>query len=157
MRHVTIYTDGSSRKNPGPGGYGVILEFLDSSGNLHTKELSQGYVKTTNNRMELMGAIVALEALSEPCEVELWSDSQYLINAFNQHWIEGWIKKGWKRSKTGPVKNVDLWQRLLRAAGPHSITWKWVRGHNGHPQNERCDKLATAAADSGSLLTDPGV
>lgn len=157
MRHVTIYTDGSSRKNPGPGGYGVILEFLDSSGNLHTKELSQGYVKTTNNRMELMGAIVALEALSEPCEVELWSDSQYLINAFNQHWIEGWIKKGWKRSKTEPVKNVDLWQRLLRAAGPHSITWKWVRGHNGHPQNERCDKLATAAADSGSLLTDPGV
>lgn len=157
MRHVTIYTDGSSRKNPGPGGYGVILEFLDSSGNLHTKELSQGYVKTTNNRMELMGAIVALEALSEPCEVELWSDSQYLINAFNQHWIEGWIKKGWKRSKTEPVKNVDLWQRLLRAAGPHSITWKWVRGHNGHPQNERCDKLATAAADSGSLLTDSGV
>lgn len=107
--------------------------------------------------MELMGAIAALEALNTPCEVELWSDSQYLINAFNQHWIEGWIKKGWKRSKTEPVKNVDLWKRLLKAAGPHTITWKWVRGHNGHPQNERCDQLATSAADSENLIEDPGV
>lgn len=158
MTHVTAYTDGSARNNPsGPGGYGVVLEYTDSSGRLHTRELSQGYVRTTNNRMELMGAIAALEALNVPCQVELWSDSQYLINAFNQHWIEGWIKKGWKRSKTEPVKNVDLWQRLLLAAQPHEVTWKWVRGHNGHPQNERCDQLATSAADSDDLIEDTGV
>ena len=158
MTHVTIYTDGSARKNPaGPGGYGAILEVTDASGTLHTRELSQGYIKTTNNRMELMGAIAALEVLKMPCEVELWSDSQYLINAFTQHWIEGWIRKNWMRTKTEPVKNVDLWKRLLEASAPHQITWKWVRGHNGHPQNERCDQLATSAADSGHLIEDPGV
>ncbi len=158
MTHVTIYTDGSARKNPsGPGGFGAILEFTDPSGNIHTRELSQGYVKTTNNRMELMGAIAALEVLNRPCEIDLYSDSQYMINAFNQHWIEGWIRKGWKRTKTEPVKNVDLWQRLLKAAEPHRITWRWVRGHNGHPQNERCDLLATSAADSDDLKEDPGV
>lgn len=158
MTHVTVYTDGSARRNPsGPGGYGAILEFTDPSGRLHRKELSQGYVRTTNNRMELMGAIAALEELKVPCEVELWSDSQYLVNAFNQHWIEGWIKKGWMRTKTEPVKNVDLWKRLLKAASPHQVAWRWVRGHNGHPQNERCDQLATAAADSADLMEDPGV
>ena len=158
MTHVTIYTDGSARSNPnGPGGYGAVLEYIDSRGNLHTRELSQGYRKTTNNRMELMAAIAALEALDRPCEVDLWSDSQYLVNAFTQHWVDGWIRKNWMRTKTEPVKNVDLWKRLLQASRPHQITWRWVRGHNGHPQNERCDQLATSAADSGNLIDDPGV
>ena len=158
MPKVTIYTDGAARGNPdGPGGYGVVLEFVDSAGVLHERELSQGYIRTTNNRMELMAAIVALEALIKPCEVELWSDSQYLVNAFNQHWIENWIRKNWVRTKSEPVKNVDLWKRLLAAKEPHTVTWNWVRGHNGHPQNERCDALATAAADSDDLIPDPGL
>ena len=158
MPKVTIYTDGAARGNPdGPGGYGVVLEFVDSAGVLHERELSQGYIRTTNNRMELMAAIVALEALTKPCEVELWSDSQYLVNAFNQHWIENWIRKNWMRTKSEPVKNVDLWKRLLAAKEPHNVTWNWVRGHNGHPQNERCDALATAAADSDNLIPDPGL
>ena len=158
MPKVTIYTDGAARGNPdGPGGYGVVLEFVDSAGVLHARELSQGYIRTTNNRMELMAAIVALEALTKPCEVELWSDSQYLVNAFNQHWIENWIRKNWVRTKSEPVKNVDLWKRLLEAAAPHTVTWNWVRGHSGDPHNERCDKLATAAADSDNLIPDPGI
>ena len=158
MPKVTIYTDGAARGNPdGPGGYGVVLEFVDSASVLHVRELSQGYIRTTNNRMELMAAIVALEALTKPCEVELWSDSQYLVNAFNQHWIENWIRKNWMRTKSEPVKNVDLWKRLLAAKEPHNVTWNWVRGHNGHPQNERCDALATAAADSDNLIPDPGL
>ena len=157
MTHVTIYTDGAARGNPnGPGGYGTVLEFVDSKGVLHTRTLSQGYRKTTNNRMELMAAIAGLEALTKPCDVELWSDSQYLINAFNQHWIDGWLRKNWMRNKTEAVKNVDLWKRLLEAKKIHHVSWKWVRGHNGHRQNELCDKLATTAADSGNLLDDPG-
>jgi ribonuclease HI len=107
--------------------------------------------------MELMAAIAALEALKRPCRVELWSDSRYLVDAFNQHWIEGWIRKKWMRSRSEPVKNVDLWQRLLKAAAPHEITWNWLRGHNDHPQIERCDALATTAADSGDLIPDPGM
>ena len=158
MTKVTIYTDGAARGNPnGPGGYGAIIEFIDSKGQLHTKELSQGYEKTTNNRMELMAAIAALEALIRPCEVFLWSDSQYLVNAFNEHWIDSWIRKKWMRSKTQPVKNADLWQRLLKASAPHVVSWNWVRGHSGHPQNERCDLLATRAADSPGKIPDPGV
>lgn len=155
---VKIYTDGSARGNPdGPGGYGTVLEYIDTKGELHTKEISQGYKRTTNNRMELMAAIVGLEALNRPCEVELYSDSQYLVNAFNQHWIEGWIKKGWKRGKNEPVKNVDLWKRLLKAKEPHQVTFHWVKGHDGHPQNERCDTLATTAADGNDLIIDEGV
>ena len=152
---VTIYTDGAARGNPdGPGGYGTVLIYVDSTGKEHRREYSQGYVKTTNNRMELMAAIVGLEALTKPCEVELWSDSQYVIKAFNDHWIDGWIKKGWKRGKNEPVKNVDLWQRLLAAKQPHQVTFHWVKGHDGHPENERCDQLATTAADSGDLIED---
>lgn len=116
---VKIYTDGSARGNPdGPGGYGAVLHYTDPKGQLHEREYSQGYVKTTNNRMELMAAIVGLEALNRPCQVELYSDSQYLVNAFNQHWIESWQKKNWKRGKNEPVKNVDLWKRLLAAKAP---------------------------------------
>jgi len=152
---IRIFTDGAARGNPdGPGGYGVVLQYTDAAGTMHEKELSQGYVKTTNNRMELMAAIVGLEALNRPCEVELYSDSQYLINAFNQHWLDGWIKRNWMRNKTDPVKNVDLWKRLLAAAGPHQITWHWVKGHDGHPENERCDRLATSAADGEDLQED---
>lgn len=152
---VILYTDGAARGNPeGPGGYGAILEYIDTKGQLHTKEMSQGYVKTTNNRMELMAVIKGLEALNRPCEVDVYSDSQYVINAFNQHWIDSWIRKNWKRGKNEPVKNVDLWKRLLKAASPHKITWIWVKGHNGHPQNERCDLLATTAADGNDLIED---
>lgn len=152
---VKVYTDGAARGNPdGPGGYGTILEYVDTKGKLHTREYSQGYVKTTNNRMELMAAIVGLEALTRPCRVELYSDSKYLTDAFNQHWIDGWIKKGWKRGKNEPVKNVELWKRLLRAAEPHEVSFIWVKGHDGHPQNERCDKLATSAADGTDLIED---
>ena len=154
---VQIYTDGSARGNPdGPGGYGTVLHYTDVKGELHVREYSQGYVRTTNNRMELMAAIVGLEALNRPCEVELYSDSQYLVNAFNQRWIENWQNKNWKRGKNEPVKNVDLWKRLLAAKAPHNVKFIWVRGHNGHPQNERCDALATAAADGTGLIVDEG-
>ena len=154
---VKIYTDGAARGNPeGPGGYGTVLEYVDPKGTLHVKEISQGYVKTTNNRMELMAVIAGLEALNRPCTVEVFSDSQYVVNAFNQHWVDGWLKKGWKRGKNEPVKNVDLWKRLLAAKQPHNISFHWVKGHDGHPQNERCDELATYAADNGPLLEDTG-
>ena len=152
---VTIYTDGSARGNPdGPGGYGTILSYIDSNGTEHLREYSQGYKKTTNNRMELLAAIIGLEALIKPCDVTLYSDSQYLVKAFDDKWLEGWIKKGWKRGKNEPVKNVDLWKRLLKAMEPHHVDFVWVKGHAGHPQNERCDELATTAADSDNLLDD---
>lgn len=155
---VTLYTDGAARGNPdGPGGYGAVLEYVDKNGMLHTKELSQGYVKTTNNRMELMAVITGLEALNRSCEVDVYSDSKYVVDAFNQHWIDSWLKKGWKRGKNEPVKNVDLWKRLLAVKEKHTVTFHWVKGHDGHPQNERCDKLATTAADGDSLLVDEGV
>lgn len=152
---VTIYTDGSARGNPdGPGGYGTIISYIDTNGTEHLREYSQGYKKTTNNRMELLAAIVGLEALIRPCDVTLYSDSQYLVKAFNDNWLEGWIKKGWKRGKNEPVKNVDLWKRLLKAMELHHVEFVWVKGHAGHPQNERCDELATTAADSDNLLDD---
>lgn len=155
---VIIYTDGSARGNPnGPGGYGTVLEYTDTKGTVHKREYAAGYKKTTNNRMELMAAIVGLEALIKPCEVELYSDSQYLVKAFNENWIVGWQKKNWMRSKNEPVKNTDLWKRLLKAMEPHQVSYIWVKGHAGHPGNERCDQLATAAADGDNLLTDSGV
>ena len=147
MKKVKIYTDGACSGNPGRGGFGVILEY-----NGRKKELSKGFRKTTNNRMELMAAIVGMEALTKPCEVELYSDSKYLVDAFNQHWIDVCIIKGWKRGKNEPVKNVDLWKRLLEAKQKHSVTFHWVKGHDGHPQNERCDELATTAADGTNLI-----
>ena len=155
---VKIYTDGAARGNPdGPGGYGTVLEYVDTKGQLHVKELSCGYVKTTNNRMELMAVSAGLEALNRPCTVEVYSDSQYVVNAFNQHWVDGWIKKNWKRGKNEPVKNVDLWKRLLQAKEPHQVRFIWVKGHDGHPQNERCDTLATTAADGDNLIEDTGL
>ena len=149
MNKVTIYTDGAARGNPdGPGGYGAVLQFVDRNGTLHERELSQGYAKTTNNRMELMAVIAALEALTRPCAVELFSDSKYVVDAFNEHWIDRWIRNGWKKADKTPVLNVDLWQRLLAAKEKHDVTFRWVRGHAGNAVNERCDKLATAAADA---------
>lgn len=156
--NVTIFTDGAARGNPdGPGGYGTILQFVDSKGTLHEREFSGGFVRTTNNRMELLAAIVGLEALTKACDVTIYSDSQYLVKAFTEHWIDGWLKKGWKNSKKEPVKNKDLWIRLLAAMKPHNVTYSWVKGHDGHPENERCDTLATTAADGENLMIDVGL
>ena len=155
---VTIYTDGSARGNPnGPGGYGCVLLYTDSKGSIHRRDRSCGYKKTTNNRMELMAAIAGLEALIRPCQVDLYSDSQYLVRAFNDHWIDSWVKKNWMRGKNEPVKNQDLWKRLLQAMEPHQVTFHWVKGHNGNPENERCDRLAVAAAEGDDRMEDTGL
>lgn len=148
---VTIYSDGACLGNPGRGGYGTVL-----LAGKHRKELSAGYRRTTNNRMELLGAIVGIEALKRPCRIVLWSDSQYLVHALTKGWLEGWQKRGWRTSGKEPVKNQDLWQRLLRAVDPHTIEWRWVRGHTGDVENERCDQLAVAAANGAELLDDVG-
>ncbi|MEO0447634.1 MAG: ribonuclease HI [Verrucomicrobiota bacterium] len=150
MKEVNLYTDGSARKNPGRGGYGVLLEYQGK-----TKELSQGYRRTTNNRMELMAAIVGLESLKEPCQVTVHSDSQYVIKAMTLGWIHGWRKRGW-RKKDDDLKNADLWKRLDEAAKRHEVTWVWVKGHAGHAENEQCDGLATRAADGEGLIVDEG-
>ncbi len=150
-QRVVIYSDGACLGNPGPGGYGTVL-----LAGPHRKELSAGFRLTTNNRMELLGAIVGLEALKRPCEVTLWSDSQYLIHALTKGWLAGWQKKGWRTKDKKPVKNQDLWQRLLAAIDGHVIEWRWVRGHTGDVENERCDELAVAAASGGGLREDEG-
>ncbi len=148
---VTIYTDGACSGNPGIGGYGTILVYTDLNGIKHEKEFSEGYKHTTNNQMELMAVIVGLEALKKPCDVTIYSDSKYVVDAFNNHWIEGWIKKGWKTAGKTPVKNVELWQRLLKAKEPHKVEFIWVKGHAGHAYNERCDSLAVAAGKKDNL------
>lgn len=144
---VTLYSDGSSRGNPGPGGYGTILHYTDSKGILHEGEYTEGFAETTNNRMELMGVIAGLEALRLPCDVEVISDSKYVTDAFNLKWIDSWKQKNWRQGTSNPVKNIDLWTRLLSAMEGHNVTYTWVKGHAGHPENERCDRLATASAD----------
>lgn len=149
MKAVNIYTDGACRGNPGKGGYGVVLEYMGRE-----KELSAGYLCTTNNRMELMAAIRGLEQLKEPCEVTLYSDSKYLVDAISMGWAEKWRKKGWKRADGKPALNPDLWGALLKLLEKHKVTLVWVKGHNGHKYNERCDVLATTAADGNVLLTD---
>lgn len=145
---VTIYTDGSSKGNPGPGGYGAVLLCMGPDGVTHRRELSAGYRRTTNNRMEILGVVAGLEALKRPCEVEVHSDSQYVVNAINKRWIAGWQRNGWKTSAKKPVKNPDLWARLIKAMEPHDVSFVWVKGHAGHELNERCDELATTAADA---------
>jgi len=156
MIKVQIYTDGACSGNPGKGGYGTILVAADENGNLHKKEITEGFKLTTNNRMELLAAIIGLEALKKPCEVELTSDSKYLVDAFNQNWIDGWIKRGWKGANKQPVKNSDLWKRLLKAKEPHKVTFIWVKGHAGHEYNERCDKMAVASYNGDNLQDDAG-
>lgn len=150
-KSVTIYSDGACLGNPGPGGYGTVLLF-----GTHRKELSAGFRRTTNNRMELLGAIAGLEALTQPCKVDMWSDSQYVVHALTKGWLDGWQKRGWRTANKEPVKNQDLWQRLLRAMESHTIEWHWVRGHTGDVENERCDELAVAAANGSDLLEDEG-
>ena len=139
---VEIYTDGSCLGNPGPGGWGAILVYGDAE-----KEMSGGEDNTTNNRMELLAAIMALEALKRPVAVTLTSDSSYLKDGITK-WIHGWKKNGWKTAAKKPVANQDLWQRLDQAIAPHQINWQWVKGHAGHPMNERCDDLARMAAEA---------
>lgn len=139
MKKVSIYSDGACSGNPGPGGWGAILMYEDKA-----KELSGGEPDTTNNRMELTGVLTALEALKEPCTVELYTDSQYIVNAINQGWLSSWQKRGWRR-KDGPVKNVDLWIRLVPLLEQHRVTFNWVRGHAENEFNNRCDELAVAA------------
>ena len=138
-KHVHIYTDGACAGNPGPGGWAAILVYGDTE-----KELAGGESDTTNNRMELMAAIAALEALKSPCRVDLTTDSQYVRNGMRE-WLPAWKAKGWKTAGKKPVKNADLWQRLEQAAERHDITWHWVRGHDGHAYNERADQLAVEA------------
>ena len=141
MKKVCIYTDGACSGNPGPGGWAAILSCMGRE-----KELSGGERETTNNRMELRAVIEALSALKEPCEVELWTDSQYIARAINEGWLAGWKRRGWGR-KEGGLKNPELWQRLDALLGEHKVTVNWLRGHDGQEQNERCDALAVAERD----------
>nr|AJO70730.1 ancestral ribonuclease H AncA [synthetic construct] len=140
MKKVELYTDGACLGNPGPGGWAAILRYGE-----HEKELSGGEAQTTNNRMELTAAIEGLRALKEPCQVELYTDSQYVRKGITT-WIDGWKRNGWKTASKKPVKNQDLWQALDEAVQRHQVTWHWVKGHAGHPENERCDQLARRAA-----------
>jgi len=140
MKNVTIYTDGACSGNPGPGGYGVVLIH-----GTHRKELSGGENETTNNRMEMMGVIIGLEALKQPCEVALFSDSRYVVDATSKGWVTRWKNNNWMRNKKDPALNVDLWERMLPLLEKHSVTFHWVKGHVGHPENERCDQLARDA------------
>ncbi|MFA6928915.1 MAG: ribonuclease HI [Lentisphaeria bacterium] len=151
LKEVDIFTDGACRGNPGPGGYGVILEYQQ-----YRKELSGGFARTTNNRMELFAAIVGLEALKEPCQVKLYSDSKYLVHAFQKGWLTNWQARGWRKSDKSPVLNQDLWIRLLKAEAPHTLSLHWVKGHAQNPRNNRCDELAGKAAAAKSLPEDPG-
>lgn len=146
-KEVHIYTDGAAKGNPGPGGYGIVLKY-----GRHRKELSQGFENTTNNRMELLAVIVALEALtSTEFPVKIYSDSKYVVDAINKGWLRNWQKTGFKKKK-----NVDLWQRFIPQAKKFDLTFIWVKGHAGHPENERCDQLAVKAAESGNLNVDEG-
>lgn len=151
MKQVTIFTDGSCLGNPGRGGWGAILRYENTE-----RELCGGYSLTTNNRMEIMAAIAALETLKESCEVVLYTDSQYLRHAVEKKWLDGWLKNGWKTAAKKPVKNRDLWERLQRQLTRHTITLKWIRGHNGHVENERCDTLARGQSSRNDLPSDTG-
>jgi len=151
IKHVTIYTDGACIGNPGPGGYGAILLYQG-----HRKELSGGYRKTTNNRMEIMAAIVGLEALKNKCKVTLYSDSEYLVKAMSRGWAQRWRATGWKRNKREKALNPDLWERLLQLCEYHEVQFSWVKGHAGTPENTRCDELAMQAAQQPNLPGDEG-
>lgn len=142
MKKVDIFTDGACKGNPGPGGWGVLLRM-----GRHEKELSGSDADTTNNRMEMTAAIRALGALIEPCEVTLHTDSKYLIDGMTK-WMDGWKKRGWVSASKKPVRNADLWHELIEVAAPHTIHWQWVKGHSGHPENDRVDKLASDAAEA---------
>lgn len=151
---VELYTDGACSGNPGSGGYGTILRYKDKSGEYHEKELTAGYKLTTNNRMELLSVIVGLEALKKTCCVTIYSDSKYVVDAIDKKWLDGWVANNWKNSQKKAVKNVDLWKRFLEVKKNHKIEFVWIKGHNGHEFNERCDKLAVASSKSENLLDD---
>ncbi|MEW5801931.1 MAG: ribonuclease HI [bacterium] len=151
MKQVEIYTDGAALGNPGPGGYGVILRYGE-----HVKEFSGGFRKTTNNRMEILAAIVGLESLKEKCRVIITSDSRYLVDSVTKRWVYRWKANNWKRGTRDQVPNADLWERLLNQLQTHSVEFRWIRGHNGHEENERCDELATTAASQSTLPVDTG-
>mgnify|MGYP006153696999 FL=1 len=150
MDLVEMYTDGAAKGNPGKGGYGTILRYKG-----HERELSGGEAHTTNNRMELMAAIVGLEQLREPCTIVVYTDSEYLRQGITK-WLFNWLKRGWRTADGKAVKNVDLWQRLQLAAAPHEIDWRWVKGHSGHIENERVDQLAREAAEAKPQQADVG-
>ena len=152
MKQVEIYTDGACSGNPGPGGYGIILTYKRSK-----KEISGGFARTTNNRMELLAAIVALEALTESCEVTLYSDSRYLVDAVTKNWLWSWKQRNWIKADKTPVKNVDLWERYLAVQVRHRISMVWVKGHAENDFNNRCDELARGAAAAEGLPADPGL
>ncbi len=149
LYEVTIYTDGACLGNPGPGGYGVVILYRDVR-----RELSAGYRRTTNNRMEIMAAIAGLERLTKPCQVTLHSDSEYLVKAMSLGWARRWQAQGWMRNKKEPALNPDLWQRLLKLCETHRVEFKWLRGHDSSVENNRCDTLASEAAAGGGLLVD---
>ncbi|MEW6696315.1 MAG: ribonuclease HI [Bacillota bacterium] len=149
LKNVTLYTDGACSGNPGPGGYGVVLLYKD-----HRKEMSGGFRDTTNNRMEILAAIVGLESLKEPCNVTLYTDSQYLINSIEKGWAKKWRANGWMRNKKEPALNADLWERLLKLCDTHRVKFIWVRGHSGNIENERCDRLAVEASKQPNLPPD---
>ena len=153
MKHVIIHTDGSCLGNPGPGGWAAVLTHPESSAR---RELSGGFRRTTNNRMEIMAVIAALEALKEPCAVDLHTDSQYVRNAVEKGWLDSWRKKNWLKADKKPVLNVDLWRRLLPLLERHEVRLHWLRGHAGHAENERCDELARARAAAPYLPPDTG-
>jgi ribonuclease HI len=151
MSEVTIYTDGACSGNPGPGGYGVLMQ----SGK-HTKELSQGYRKTTNNRMELMAVTAGLKSLVRACEVTLYSDSRYVVDSIEKGWAKGWRARGWIKADKQPAQNADLWVLALEQLERHKVKLVWVKGHASNPGNNRCDELAVAATKGGALLVDAG-
>ena len=149
QKSVTIHTDGACLGNPGPGGYGAVLDYEGTR-----RELSGGFRLTPNNRMELLAVIMALEALKEPCRVTVYSDSQYVVDAVEKGWARRWKANGWKRNKKEAAINPDLWDRLLRLTDKHAVTFRWVRGHAGNVENERCDRLAVEAANGSDLPPD---
>ena len=144
MKKVEIYTDGACSGNPGPGGWGAVLRYRSTDGQVYEKELSGGDASTPNNRMELTAFIEAVGLLKEPCEIRYCSDSQYVINGLEKGWAKGWRARGWKKADKSPALNPDLWAKALDLAEQHRITYVWVKGHAGHPENERCDQLAVA-------------
>lgn len=152
MKKVLIYTDGGCAPNPGIGGYGVVIQYEDKS----ILELSQGYIATTNNRMELLSVIKALEVINEKSKILIKSDSKYVIDPINKKWINRWIKNNWQLKKNKYVKNVDLWIQLVKLIKKHDIEFKWIKGHSNHEVNNRCDKLATTAINSNNLIIDKG-
>ena len=145
MRHVDIWTDGASKGNPGPGGYGIVIKYREDDGAEVRKEMKAAFSMTTNNKMEVLSAIVALKSLDEPSEVTLTSDSQYLVKAFNDGWIDSWIKSDFRRGKKDEVKNIELWEELIELTKKHKVSFVWVRGHADNVENERCDTLANIA------------